>query len=106
SSHLVKNNMALIVRDIGDDVFLECLFASSHLVKNNMALIVRDIGDDVFLECLFACIKSEDNYRRRGTILYAISKFNAKKYLYELTHYVVNKTHTSYQRSSEKGEKV
>ncbi|MGL0957747.1 hypothetical protein ABMX86_21325 [Vibrio vulnificus] len=57
-----------------------------------MALIVRDIGDDSFLECLFACIRSEENYRRRGTVLYAISKFNAKEYLYELTHYVVTDT--------------
>ncbi|MEZ8101096.1 hypothetical protein [Vibrio bivalvicida] len=78
--------------EIGIFIKKNIILISSHLVKNNMALIVRDIGDDSFLECLFACIKSEDNYRRRGTILYAISKFNAKEYLYELTHYVVNDT--------------
>ncbi|MCU8311021.1 hypothetical protein OC517_09610, partial [Vibrio vulnificus] len=75
--------------EIGIFIKENIILISSHLVKNNMALIVRDIGDDSFLECLFACIRSEENYRRRGTVLYAISKFNAKEYLYELTHYVV-----------------
>ncbi|QNE00525.1 hypothetical protein H6S61_13615 [Vibrio vulnificus] len=78
--------------EIGIFIKKNIILVSSHLVKNNMALIVRDIGDDSFLECLFACIKSEDNYRRRGTVLYAISKFNAKEFLYELTHYVVTDT--------------
>ncbi|ELK8507314.1 hypothetical protein ACHELS_000870 [Vibrio vulnificus] len=78
--------------EIGIFIKENIILISSHLVKNNMALIVRDIGDDSFLECLFACIRSEENYRRRGTVLYAISKFNAKEYLYELTHYVVTDT--------------
>lgn len=78
--------------EIGDFIKENIIYNTSHLVKHNMALIVRDIGDDSFLECLFACIRSEENYRRRGTVLYAISKFNAKEFLYELTHYVVTDT--------------
>ncbi|MFM2606568.1 hypothetical protein AAFX30_02975 [Vibrio chagasii] len=78
--------------EIGDFIRENIIYNTSHLVKHNMALIVRDIGDDSFLECLFACIRSEENYRRRGTVLYAISKFNAKEFLYELTHYIVTDT--------------
>lgn len=79
-------------REVGGILKKSIIDEKSHFVRNNMALVIRDIGDESYLDSLFSSIEPShvDNYR--GTVLYAISKFNAINYIERLTKYAVYET--------------
>lgn len=63
-----------------------------HEIRDRIAIAFIDLGDARALEILMLMIKCSKTYLHRGTLVYAVSKFNPANYIYDLVCLAVNDT--------------